>query len=199
MSKRIVTIGRQFGSGGRQIGQLVANKLGVKCYDRTLIDLTAKASGFDAKTLEKYDEKSNSKLLVPIPIGHYANFTSVNFEYTLNDKIFFIQSDIIKKIAEKESAVIVGRCANYVLSQRSDVLRVYIYADIDARVKAVAERHYIDEKSATQLITKTDRKRASYYKFYTGSAWGSPTDYDLMIDSALGYDKIADIIVAATK
>lgn len=197
--KTIITIGRQFGSGGRAIGQLVANKLGVKCYDRSLIDLTAKASGYNKKTLEKLDEKSSRKLFVAIPIGHYTNIGNAVFQYTMNDKIFFIQSDIIKQIAERESAVIVGRCANYVLSDREDTLNVYIYSELDERVKAVAERHYIDEKSAAQLVAKTDRKRASYYKFYTGSKWGTTTDYDLMLDSSLGYEKIADIIIEAAK
>ncbi|MDD4839977.1 MAG: cytidylate kinase-like family protein [Clostridia bacterium] len=199
MSKRIVVISRQFGSGGRAIGQLVANKLGVKCYDRTLIDLTAKASGFDKATLEHLDEKANSLIFTPIPIGHYANFGSSDLQYTLNDKIFFVQSDIIRKIAEKESAVIIGRCANYVLSERDDVLRVFIYADKESRVKSVAERQYIDAKSANYLVTKMDKKRANYYKFYTGSKWGDLSNYDLVIDSELGYEKVSEIILAATK
>jgi cytidylate kinase len=196
--KRILTIGRQFGSGGREIGQLVAKKLGVNCYDRTLIDLTAKAGGYDLKTLESIDETTSKNFFIPIPIAHYTNYSGT-MNYTLNDKIFLVQSEIIQQIAQRESAVIVGRCANYVLAGRDDVLNVFIYADKELRIKNIAERQYIDLKSAQKLVAKTDRKRASYYKYYTGNTWGDSGLFDLLINSAMGVEKVADIILAAMK
>lgn len=195
--KTIVTIGRQYGSGGREIGQLVAKKLGVNCYDKTLIDLTAKASGFDIKTVENIDEKIKNKFFMPIQIAHYVNSSA--YDLTAQDKIFLVQSEIINQIAAKESAVIVGRCADYVLRDREDVLKVFIYANKESRIKKIIERHYLDEKSVIKYISKTDRKRASYYRYYVGKTWGDIENYDLVINSSIGYEKAADIIISAMK
>ena len=168
MQNFVVTIGRQYGSGGKEIGKALADRLGIKCYDKTLIELAAQKSGFSPDTIEKIDEKSANPLFVPIAPNYYGNIVGGNFEFSMSDKLFLIESEIIKNIAINESAVIVGRCGNEVLKGMPHVLNVFIYAPIEDRVKRIMARQNLDEKRAIfQFLyrQKVGRKRLPSVRF----------------------------------
>ena len=194
MQNFVVTIGRQYGSGGKEIGKALADRLGIKCYDKTLIELAAQKSGFSPDTIEKIDEKSANPLFVPIAPNYYGNIVGGNFEFSMSDKLFLIESEIIKNIAINESAVIVGRCGNEVLKGMPHVLNVFIYAPIEDRVKRIMARQNLDEKKALSMINKVDKKREQYFNFYTGKKWGV-NDYHLSVSSTLGVSPIVEMIV----
>lgn len=185
MKKHTVTIARQYGSRGREIGHCLADALGCKYYDRDLISMAAEKSGYNKDVLSEADEKAANSLLYTLALGSsvYAHgFDQVNVP--LNDKLFIVQSDIIREIYESgDGAVIVGRCADYVLAGRDDVAHIFITADFDARVATVAKRNGIPESKAKDLVIKTDKRRANYYNYYTGNKWGSVDGYDLIINS----------------
>ncbi|MCQ2455798.1 MAG: cytidylate kinase-like family protein [Clostridia bacterium] len=186
MKKRIVTIARQYGSRGREIGRKLAEELGVKYYDRDLISMAAEQSGYSREVLDSADEKAANSLLYTLALGSslYAHgVDSINVP--LNDKLYIYQSNIIKDVYNSgEGAVIVGRCADYVLEDKPDVAHVFITADFDDRVKTVAERSEISESKAKDRVVKTDRRRANYYNYYTGKKWGKADGYDLIINSS---------------
>ena len=193
MQNFVVTIGRQYGSGGKEIGKALADRLGIKCYDKTLIELAAQKSGFSPDTIAKIDEKSANPLFVPIAPNYYGNIVGGNFEFSMSDKLFLIESEIIKNIAINESAVIVGRCGNEVLKGMPHVLNVFIYAPIEDRVKRIMARQNLDEKKALSMINKVDKKREQYFNFYTGKKWGV-NDYHLSVSSTLGINPIVEMI-----
>ena len=194
MQNFVVTIGRQYGSGGKEIGKALADRLGIKCYDKTLIELAAQKSGFSPDTIEKKKKKSANPLFVPIAPNYYGNIVGGNFEFSMSDKLFLIESEIIKNIAINESAVIVGRCGNEVLKGMPHVLNVFIYAPIEDRVKRIMARQNLDEKKALSMINKVDKKREQYFNFYTGKKWGV-NDYHLSVSSTLGINPIVEMIV----
>lgn len=195
----VVTIARQFGSGGREIGKKLSNKLNIDFYDKELIFLAAKQSGINPEVLEKYDEKSTNSLLYSLSVGASAFGAGLLGvpQITLNEKIFLAQSDIIKKAAEMP-CVIVGRCADHILRERNDCIRIFIYADFDFRVdRACREHPEIPKDKAASVIRKTDKSRESYYNYYSSSKWGNPENYDLCINSAtLGIDGTVNLIAA---
>ena len=198
MKKAIITIARQYGSGGREIGERVAELLGIAKYDKEFVTMAAeKESALDAHALEKVDERATSSLLYTLAMGSNLFHTPhVSPALPLNDKLFAIQCSIIRSVAEKdESCVMIGRCADYVLREHPDRLSVFIYADLDTRKKRVAARHNVKESEALDLINKTDRRRASYYNFYTGNKWGKYDNYHIAINSAvLGIEGTARLI-----
>ena len=198
MNKAIITIARQYGSGGREIGERVAELLGIVKYDKEFVTMAAeKESALDAQALEKVDERATSSLLYTLAMGSNLFHTPhASPALPLNDKLFAIQCSIIRSVAEKdESCVMIGRCADYVLREHPNRLSVFIYADLDARKKRVAERHNVKESEALDLINKTDRRRASYYNFYTGNKWGKYDNYHIAINSAvLGIEGTAQLI-----
>ncbi|MCI1931722.1 MAG: cytidylate kinase-like family protein [Clostridia bacterium] len=190
MSKVIVTIGRQYGSGGRRIGELVAKELGISFYDKELITETAKKSGYSEEVLKNNDEKPTGSFLYSIVIGANGGDS-----LPLDNKLFLAQFDTIKDIASKNSCVIIGRCADYALEERNDVFNVFIYSDVEKRIKRVVEEYGVEEKKAADIINKTDKKRASYYNFYSGKKWGKAESYNLCIDSGkFGIENTAKII-----
>lgn len=200
--KKIITIGRQFGSAGHDIGELVAQKLGYEFYDKKLVELAAQKSNISDATVEKIDEKATSSLLYSLASGSYSMRGiggPLYYEMPLNDKLFLAQSDIIKNVAAKENSVIVGRCADYVLKDNNDdiiLLNVFIYADRDFRIKRVSEALGIDEKTAKDKVVKTDKQRRTYYNYYSNFDWGKMSNYDLCINSAkFGIEASADMIV----
>ncbi len=200
MSKIIITIGRQFGSGGRHIGELVAKELGIPFYDEELITLAAEKSDLCKEAAEKADERNASSLLYTLAMGSTAMLHTSQYNMPINDKLFLAQSEVIKDIADKGSAVIVGRCADYVLRECKNTLSVFIFADTAFRAENVLGRGDITKDEALSLISKTDRRRANYYNFYTGNRWGEMTNYDLAIDSGkLGASGTAKIIAAYAK
>ncbi len=181
----IVTITRQYGSGGHDIGKLLAKNLGVSFYDKELISLAAKESGISPEVFARADEKPTNSLLYTLSTGlfNYGSGFSAMGDLPMNDQLYILQHKIIKKKAEEEDFVVVGRCADYVLREYDNVVRVFIYADIDTRVKRAVERHDIEPSRARQAVLKADKNRANYYSFYSGQKWGSPENYDLCINS----------------
>ena len=195
MANFIITIGRQFGSEGRHIGELVAKELSVPFLDEELITLAAENSDLCKEAIAEADEKNANSLLYTLAMGSSAMLHSSHYTMPINDKVFLVQSDVIRSAAEKGSAVIVGRCADYVLREHPGLISVFIYADNDFRINNVMSRGNISRTEAQSLIAKTDRRRANYYNFYSGKRWGETTNYDLSLDaSKLGAEKTAKLI-----
>ena len=195
--KVIVTIARQYGSGGREIGEKVAATLGIAFYDRELITLAAQKSGLNANIVHAVDEKATNSLLYTLAMGSniYNSGGAVRYDIPINDRLFITQCDIIRNLADENSCVIVGRSADYVLRENPRRISVFIYADLDARIKRVAQRHSLTDAAARDLIAKTDKRRANYYNFYTGQKWGKYNNYHMSIDSTLlGIDGTAKLI-----
>ena len=200
--KVIITVARQYGSGGREIGERVAELLGIPKYDKELITMAAEKDGFSEAALEKIDETATSSLLYTLAMGSnlFAGAHVPQMHLPLNDKLFVRQSEVIRSLAEKESCVIIGRCADYVLRNDPNRFSVFVYGDIACRRARVAERHSVKESAALDLINKTDRRRASYYNFYTGGKWGKYDNYHLAVNSsALGIEGTAQVIAEAVR
>ncbi|MGN1131056.1 MAG: AAA family ATPase [Ruminococcus sp.] len=201
-NNRIVTIARQFGSGGREIGEVLSKKLGIKFYDKELISLAAKESNIAPEVFENVDEKATNSLLYSLSMGLYSfssNY-SVGDNLPVNDKLYILQHKIIKKLADEGPCVIVGRCADHILKDRNDVLRVFIYADLDYRVNRAIEVKDVKPSKAEQVVVKTDKSRANYYNFYSGKKWGLTENYDLCINrTKLTCEQVADIIESYLK
>ena len=185
--KLIITVGRQYGSGGRAIGKKLAEALGISFYNREIIELAAKRSGMSEEAFEKVDETAASSLLYSIATGSYmfGNYVSPQVDLPLNDKLFIMQSEIIKSIAAKESCVIVGRYADYILKDRTDVINIFIHADKETRKKRAINEYGIAPNKVENYLNKIDKKRNTYYNYYTGEKWGYSTNYDLCLDSSL--------------
>ncbi|MBR6052469.1 MAG: cytidylate kinase-like family protein [Clostridia bacterium] len=201
--KIVITIARQYGSGGREIGEKVAEALGIKHYDENLITLAAREGNLDETVASKADESAANSLLYTLALGSNFFGSAMNFGYKppLNDKLFLLQSDVIRRAAEEGSCVIIGRCADYVLREHPKRLSVFVYGDLANRKQRVMERHEgITEAQAIDLINKTDRRRSSYYNFYTGNKWGKYDNYHLAVNSSLlGIDKTAEMIANAAR
>ena len=201
--KIIITIARQYGSGGREIGEKVAKKLGITLYDKELITDAATKGNLDENVSKMADESAANSLLYTLAMGSNVLGTTMHFGYKmpLNDKLFILQSEVIKEKAKDESCVIIGRCADYVLRDEESVLRVFVYGDLDHRQTRIAARHpELKSSQVIDVINKTDKRRSSYYNFYTGNKWGKYDNYDMAINSStLGIDASADLIVACAK
>lgn len=199
MANKIYTIGREFGSGGREVGEKLAAKLGIKLYDKELLQQAAKDSGFCEEILENHDEKPTNSFLYSLVMDTYSvsGYSAAPFlDMPLNHKVFLAQFETIKKIAEKESCVIVGRCADYALSDNPDCINIFIHADLDVRIKNVSRNLNITENKARDIINKTDKQRASYYNYYTSKKWGDSKSYNLSLDAGkLGTDNCVEMIL----
>ena len=183
--KFIITIARQFGSGGHEIGKALAEKLGIPFYDKELISMAAKESGIDAEVFENVDERATNSLLYSLSMGLYSfgNSFSAMGDLPVNDRLYILQHKIIQKLAEEGPCVIVGRCADYVLRERDDCINIFIHADLDYRKERAITVRGVDKARAEQVVNKTDKVRANYYSFYSGQKWGFAQNYDLCIDS----------------
>ncbi len=204
MSKNIViTIGREFGSGGGEIARKVAEKLGIKLYDKDLIALIAKNSGMSEDVLHEIDETvSKSSFLYALSSGAFAGTTALSSGIAalpITDKAFLACSQIIKEVADKEPCVILGRCGDSILAGRENLLTVFIHADMPVRVERVVREQNISKSEAESIIKKNDKKRAAYHNYYADTRWGARGTYNLCLNSALGIDVLVDIIVAAAK
>ncbi len=194
-AKHIVTIGRQFGSGGHEVGRVLAKKLGVKVYDKELLKLVAEQSGICEKVLESYDEKPTNSLLYSIVMDVYPSMNYVGT--TLNQQIYQAQFDTIRKLGEGDSCVIVGRAADYILRDNPALTSVFIHADMPYRIGRITEFEHISDEKARDMIIKADKKRASFYNFQAEKKWGSAASYHLSLDTAaLGIEGAADLICA---
>ena len=197
--RSIITISREFGSGGREVGEKLAAKLGIKLYDKELLQQAAKDSGFCEEIFENHDEKPTNSFLYSLVMDTYSvsGYSAAPFlDMPLNHKVFLAQFETIKKIAEKESCVIVGRCADYALSDNPDCINIFIHADLDVRIKNVSRNLNITENKARDIINKTDKQRASYYNYYTSKKWGDSKSYNLSLDAGkLGTDNCVEMIL----
>lgn len=189
--KTIITIGREFGSGGREIGEKLAKELGIPFYDKQIISLAAKKSGISEELFAENEDKVTSSFLYSIATGMYfmGSHVSPVSEMPLSDKLFFVQSDIIKEVAQKGSCVIVGRCADYVLKEVPNCFHVFIYAPMDFRKKRAVEKYGVDAKFCEDTLRKADKKRASFYNYYSSQKWGRTGNYDICLSSAIGIEQ----------
>ncbi|MGN0625900.1 MAG: AAA family ATPase [Oscillospiraceae bacterium] len=193
----VVTINRQFGSGGREIGKRLAAILDIAYLDKELLSLAAQKSGISEKAFEKADEKPEKSYLYALSTAAYGSY-SVPFSYPnvlTNDRLFAIQADVIRKEAAEKNCVIIGRCADDILSDHPCHINLFVHAPFEVRQKRIMELYHLDVKQAKDLIAKTDKTRASYYYFYTNQKWDDLLNYDLSVDSSvLGYDDTAQLL-----
>lgn len=187
----IITIGRQYGSGGHDIGKQLAEELHIPFYDKALLERAAKDSGLCQEIFENHDEKPTNSFLYSLVMDTYSlGYNSSSFtEMPLNHKIFLAQFDAIKNIAKEGPCVIVGRCADYALADFPNVVNIFLHADLQSRIVRIARRHDLTDAKAKDLIIKTDKRRASYYNYYTSKKWGEAAGYNLSLNTAtLGID-----------
>ena len=200
--RSIIALGRQFGSGGREIGALLAKKMNVPFYDRELIALAAQKSGISPEVFAHIDETATNSLLYALSTGAYmfSHHFSPSSELPLNDKLYVLQNDLISDIAKDGACVIVGRCADYILKDDPDLISVFIHAPTEVRVRRIAEKEGLTETKARERILKTDKKRANYYNFYTDRVWGDISNYEISLDSSrLGAEGTAEILLSYVK
>lgn len=204
MEKRIITISREYGSGGRQIGQMAAKKMGMEFYDKELIDAAAKEIGFPSELIADREQRLTNSLLYNFAMGtlygiSYPKEPKVS-ELPLTEQIFQAQKKAIEEAAKRSSCVFVGRCADYILKSRPDVLRVFIYADRDIRKRRSIEEYGDLEEYIDEFMYQTDKRRRIHYENYTSQKWGSRENYDLMLNSGdLGIEKCVDLLCEAVK
>lgn len=192
MKYKIITISRQFGSGGRTVGMELAKKLGIPCYDQELIEMFAEKSGFSAQHISELQEESVKPHLLP--------HTNDRVERSLQHSLWQKQCDVILELAEKEACVIVGRCADFVLRNRDDVLRVYIHADKDKRAQRIVEVYGEREDAPLKRIADKDKRRVSYYESHTNNKWGAAGNYHIALDSGeFGIDTCVQLLYGLCK
>ena len=184
--KTIITIGRQYGSAGHEIGATIAHDMGVKLYDKEMLKRAAKESGLCEELFETHDEKPTHSFLYSLVMDTYSlGYSSSTYaDMPINHKIFLAQFEAIKKIANEGPCVIVGRCSDYALEDYDNVVNVFIYADLEQRIRRVARIYNLTDAQAKDLIVKTDKKRASYYNYYTNKIKKKKKNYDLCLNSA---------------
>lgn len=193
----IITIGRQYGSAGREIGTKLAEELGIKLYDKEMLSRAAKESGICKELFETHDEKPTNSFLYSLVMDTYSmGYSSGTFnEMPLNHKVFLAQFDAIKKIAEEGPCVLVGRCADYALENYDNVMSVFIHADLNARIRRIARIYDLTDAKAKDMILKADKKRASYYNYFTNKRWGDADSYDFCLSSSeLGIDGTVEML-----
>lgn len=194
----VITLARQYGCGGRTVGKLLAEKLGIGYYDTDLIKLAAEKNGVSPDFYKEFDEKATSKFAsmfgYSTAVGSF--YSSTYMDMVINDKVFFAQSEVIKEVAQKP-CVIVGRCADYVLDGKDNLVKIFLHADMDARRDRIVNKYGIkDVKNIDKYILKADKRRAQYYNSYTDREWGEVKNYDLTINtSKLSLEKVAEIIL----
>ena len=192
---QIITIARGMGSGGRTIGKMLSEELGIKYYDKDLIRLASEDSGISEAFFGRVDEKIKTSFIKRGGVYKGGVIDPSSKEFTSDRNLFNFQAKIIKQLADKEPAVIVGRCADFILKERDDVIRLFIYCDEETAVKNVIEAYGLSEKDALKLIEKTDKDRSSYYKYYTGRDWQNAMNYNICLDtSRLDYATCVKII-----
>lgn len=182
---KVITIGRQYGSGGREIGEKIAKHYDIPFYDNELITRAAKESGFAAENFERAEEKATNSLLYSLAMGMSA-YGNQDFGFSglsLDDRIFLAQSDVIRKVAKEGPCVIVGRCADYVLKERENLINIFVRASMEYRIQRAVQNYGVDEKKAADIILKNDKRRGNYYSYHVGEKWTNLNNYDLVIRS----------------
>lgn len=198
----IITIGREFGSAGREIGYKVAEAFDIKLYDKEMLARAARESGICEEIFETHDEKPTNSFLYSLVMDTYSMGYSGN-TYTdmpINHKVFLAQFDAIKKIADEGPCILVGRCADYALESYKNVVSVFIHADMEARIRRIARIYDLTDAKAKDMIIKTDKKRSSYYNYYTNKKWSDAESYELCLTSSeLGIEGTAKAIIDYVK
>ena len=198
MANTIITIGRQFGSGGHEIGKIAAKELGIECYDSRLIQMASEKSCIGMEHLKPVDEKRANPWLYTVPSDYSNEMTG--FGLPMNDMLFNVQSQVIRQLADRESCIIVGRCADSVLESYPNVISVFIRANMPERIKRITERQNISSREAESLIKKRDKDRSLYYNFFTDKKWGRAESYDIVLNSTtLGVDRCVQISCSLVK
>lgn len=193
----IITIGREYGSAGREIGYKVADYFGIKLYDKEMLARVAKESGICQELFETHDEKPTSSFLYSLVMDTYSlGYSAGSYaDMPINHKVFLAQFDTIKKIASEGPCILVGRCADYALEDFDNVLSVFIHADMNARIRRIARIYDLTDAKAKERIVKTDKQRASYYNYYSNKKWSDADSYNICLDSSvLGIDGTAEAI-----
>ncbi|MGN0419675.1 MAG: AAA family ATPase [Acetatifactor sp.] len=194
----IITIGRQFGSAGREIGEKVAAYFGIKCYDKELLTRAAKESGFCEEMIQNHDERPTNSFLYNLVMDTYSfGYNSSAFvDMPISHKVFLAQFDTIKKIADEGACIIVGRCADYALADRDNVVNLFIYGDEEVKVARIMQKYNLSQAKAKDMIIKKDKQRQSYYNYYSSKKWGRADSYDLCINSSvLGIEGTVKLII----
>ncbi len=187
----IITIAREYGSGGRYVGKLISDKLGINLYDKNFIIKVAEKTGLSTEYIENNEQKRSN--LAGLNNGYYTGLSN-------EDELFVKEAEVIKELSEKQSCVIIGRCADFVLKDRPNIIKVFIYSNKENKIKRATEIYGLDKKNAEKEITKINKLRANHYKHYTGNEWNSPENYDICVNSdTLGVEKTAEIICEMTK
>ena len=197
MSNTVITIGREYGSGGRLIGKQLAQALGYSFLDKELITLAAQKSGMSAQLFADIDENATNSLLYSLASGAYmmGSRMAPGSDMPMTDKLFILQSNIIREEAEKGPCVVVGRCGDYVMEGRKSVYNIFIQAPFEDRVKRAVAEYGLEEKGAADAVRRTDKKRANYYNYYSNRKWGRSSNYHLCVDSSkLGIDGTVQLL-----
>lgn len=199
---KVITISRQYGSGGREIGSKLAAKLGIPFYDNELITRAAKESGFSEAVFANAEKKATNSLLYSIAMG-MSSYSSQDLGFTnlsLDDRIYLAQSDVIRKVASEGPCIIIGRCADYILKDMENVVHIFIHAKMPFRIERAILIDGIDRDRAEEIVIKNDKRRANYYNYHSGEKWGIASNYHLSIDSSyLGIDHAVDCIYTYVK
>ena len=195
---KIITIGREFGSGGHEIGQKLADRLGIPLYDNRLVSMAAEELGVKTEDAERVDESSLNTFVTGYTVtpGMYTEFiNAASYIPSFDTEVYRKQAEIIKSLAEKGPCVIVGRCADYVLKDRDDCINVFICADKKERIARIAERYGLSERKAAEKVKKTDRERRYYYEIHTGLEWGSIESHQALLNvSLLGRERTVRLL-----
>lgn len=198
MEKFVVNIGRQLGSGGREIGELLARRLGIDFYDKELINLASEASGLCREFFEKADEKASQGIIGGLFGMRFPFISDGAIPVTnclSNDALFKVQSDVIRKLAAERSCLFVGRCADYILREHPRCVNVFISSSPQCRIARLCKMHSISEEAAEEMMEKADKRRSEYYNYYSYNTWGAAATYHLCIDSSvLGIEQTTDFI-----
>lgn len=196
MEKTIITISRQYGSNGRNIGKALAKQLSIPYYDKELLYIAAEKSNIHPDIAEDADENVKTGFFGMFSAGPYMAETGmgVNNDLPLNDRLYTVQSNLIKELAEQGSCVIVGRCADYILADNPNTINVFVHAKEEQRIEKIASENNVSAKDAKKLMEKTDKRRATYYNYYSSNKWGRADNYHLSIDSCIGTDNCVNLI-----
>ncbi len=197
MMNTIITIGRQFGSGGKEIGKKLSERLGIPFYDEEIVSMVAEEGGMHPDIVREAEERATDSFLYSLITGGGLRGVSdvMHYEMPINDKVFVQQSKKIKELAANGSAIFVGRCADYVLEDCGNLLRVFIYADMDTKMKRISEIYELTPNKAKDMIVKKEKTRKTFYNYYTDRSWGNPASYDLCINTGrIGIGGAVDMI-----
>lgn len=195
---KIITISRQFGSGGREIGAKLAKMLDIPFYDNELISRAAKESGFSVEAIENADKRASNSLLYSLALGmnSYGAQGAGIMHLSLDDQIYIAQADVIRKVAAEGPCVIIGRCADYILRDYANAVHIFIWADMEARKERAIKVYNVEEEKVDDIIIKTDKRRANYYNYHANEKWGKAENYHLSLRSdTIGIDNCVDCII----